>query len=171
MQSVRREELGTTGNNILNMKLNQRKENIMLKDNHAMMMEDKPVIHLTNLLIIMAERNTMAQEGKMREVRADTGKRTTGKEAKKNAMIHTKREIIVMKAKTTTEVETKNTTTTKTTISEITDGTIKTEIDPAKTRLTMMTETTIQVIKKLKKEPQAMKKEQQLLRATYLIDF
>ena len=97
MQSVRREELGTTGNNILNMKLNQRKENIMLKDNHAMMMEDKPVIHPTNLLIIMAERNTMAQEGKMREVRADTGKRTTGKEAKNQNKVADKFKLCISK--------------------------------------------------------------------------
>ena len=117
-----------------------------------MMTEDKPAIHLTNLLIIMAERNTKAQGGKKREAR------------------HTKREIIMM-AKITTEVETKSTTTTKTATTEITDGTIKTEIDPAKTRLTLITETIIQVIKKQKKELQAMKKEHQLLKATYLIDF
>ena len=117
-----------------------------------MMTEDKPAIHLTNLLIIMAERNMKAPGGKKREAR------------------HIKREIITM-AKTTTEVETKSTTTTKTAATEITDGTIKTEIDLAKTRLTLITETIIQMIKKQKKELQATKKEHQHPKATYLIDF
>ena len=155
------------------MSLSRRNKNILSKDSLVMMTEDKPAIHPTNLLIIMAERNRKARGGKMREARADTERTTTGKEAKMNVTRRTKRDRIVMMAKTTSEAETKRTTTTKTATPEImTDGTTtKTEIDPAKTKPTTTTETTTKMIKEQRKELQAMIKEQRLPRATTLIDF